>query len=286
MESTTSRVVNGDVELFVREYGSPDADLVIALHGWPDSSRGWAKVAPLLATRYRVITPDNRGFGDSSRPVGTDRYRMRELILDVMAVADHAGADRFHLIGHDFGSAVTWAVGMLAPQRVRRAVNLAGPHPQVMHRAAGNLRQIGKSAYTFLMNIGEPGERLLTSENFGLLERFAFGTIEAISAEDRAAYRADWARPGAFTAMAEWYRAHYTPDLLNPDVHFELPPVRVPTMYVHGANDFAFIEELAEGNGDYVDAEYEEHVLATNHWMLYERPAEVAELILDWLGRS
>lgn len=286
MESTTTTVVNGDVELFVREYGDPAAEPVIALHGWPDSSRGWERVAPLLAERYRVITPDNRGFGASSKPVGTERYRMGEIIGDVMAVADHAGAERFHLVGHDFGSVVTWVIGMRAPQRVRRAVNLAAPHPQVMHRAAGDPRQLARSSYAFLMNIGESGERLLASQDFGMLQRFAFGRNEAIGPEERAAYKAEWSQPGAFTAMAEWYRAHYTPDLLNPDIEFDLPPVRVPTRYVHGARDFAFVEEMATGSGDYVEADYDEHLLDTSHWMLYEAPDEVAGLILDWLDRD
>jgi len=284
--AATARVVNGDVELFVRDYGDPHADLIIALHGWPDSSRGWQRVAPLLAQHHRVLAPDNRGFGASSKPLGTDRYRMQELISDVMAIADHAGVERFHLIGHDFGSAVAWAVNTFAPARVRRAVNMAAPHPQVMHRAAGDLRQITKSAYTFLMNIGGSGERLLAARDFRLLEQFAFGDLDAIGGEERAAYRAEWAQPGAFTAMAEWYRAHYTPDLLNPDVELDLPPVRVPTRYLHGARDFAFIPELSTGSGDYVNAEYDEYLLDTTHWMLYEAPEEVAGLVLDWLGST
>lgn len=286
MEPRTATVRHADVDLFVRDYGDREGELVIALHGWPDSSRGWSHVAPLLAEQYRVVTPDNRGFGASSKPVGTERYRMGELIGDVLAVADWAGADRFHLIGHDFGAAVTWSAATFAPQRLRRVVTMAAPHPMVMKRAAGDLRQLTRSFYTFLMNVGEAGERLLAAADFTLLERLAFGSVESISADERAAYRAEWAQPGAFTAMAEWYRAHYTPDLLNPDVPLELPPATVPIRYLHGAKDFAFVPEMAEGGGDFVDAEYDEVLLDTSHWMLYEAPAQVAGLTLDWLGRA
>ncbi len=286
MKSTTSTVSNGAIEIHIVERGDPTADLVIALHGWPDSSMGWIHVAPLLAKRFRVITPANRGFGLSSKPVGTDQYRMSELIGDVMAIADWAGVERFHLVGHDFGAAVTWAMSSFAPRRIRRAVTMAAPHAQVMHQSAGDLRQITKSAYTFLMNIGEAGERLLMAEDFGLLERFVFGDIAEISADDRDSYKAQWRQPGAFTAMAEWYRAHYTPDLLNPDIAFELPAATVPIRYLHGERDFAFVPYRDMANAEFVAAEYDEFVLDTSHWMLFEAPDRVAELVLDWLDRD
>ncbi len=284
MRSTAATVTNGDVELYVLDHGDPGAELVIALHGWPDSSRGWARVAPRLAGHYRVITPDNRGYGRSSKPIGTERYRMAELIGDVMAIADWAGVERFHLIGHDFGAAVTWAAATFAPRRIRRAVTMAAPHPMVMHRAAGDLDQMARSFYALLMNVGEAGERLLAADDFGVLERLAFGDLVDISAEDREAYKAEWSRTGAFTAMAEWYRAHFTPDLLNPDVVLDLPPATVPIRYLHGAHDFAFIPYGKDSNSEFVDADYDEFILETSHWMLFEAPEEVAELTLDWLG--
>ena len=285
MDFSEHRIASGDIELYVRAYGDPDLPVMIALHGWPDSSRGWSRVAPTLASRRRVLVPDNRGFGRSSTPLGTEAYRMRRLIDDVSAIAGWAGTDRVDLAGHDFGSAVTWSVAMFAPDLVRRAVAMAGPHPMRLHAVAGNLRQIMRSAYTFLMNIGPEGEALLASEDFALLERFAFGSNPAISAEDRAAYRAEWSEPGRFTAMAEWYRAHYRPSLLNPDVALDLPRTSVPIRYIHGTNDFAFVDELAETNAPFVAGEYDHVLLDASHWLLHERPDEVADLILDWVDR-
>lgn len=275
-------VSNGDVDLAVRSYGSPDAPLLIALHGWPDSSRGWRHVAPLLADRFHVVTPDLRGFANSSKPVGTDSYRMSHLLSDVAAVAAAFGSGRFHLAGHDFGSAITWSACLFMPEQIERAVTLAAPHPMVMKRAAGDLRQIMKAAYTFLLNLGDEGEALMRSQNFELLRRFAFSGVEAITDADFEAYRAEWSEPGTFSAMAEYYRAHYSPKLLNPDVPLELPPVTVPVRYVHGMRDFAFIPELATGNADFVEGDYDEVHLDTTHWMLYEEPQRVAELIGEW----
>jgi pimeloyl-ACP methyl ester carboxylesterase len=275
-------VSNGSVDIAVRAHGEPDAPVLICLHGWPDSSRGWRHVAPLLADRYRVLTPDLRGFANSSKPIGTGAYRMGDLMGDVLAVARWAGSDRFYLAGHDFGSAITWSMATFMPERIERAVTLAAPHPMVMKRAAGDLRQIMKAAYTFLLNLGEQGEALMRSEDFELLRRFAFGGDSIITDQEFAGYKAEWAQPGTFTAMAEYYRAHYRPDLLNRDVALELPPTPVPVRYIHGLRDFSFIPELATGNADFVAGEYDEVHLDTSHWMLYEEPGRVAELIADW----
>ncbi len=285
MQVAEHRIRSGDVELYLRDYGEKDAPVLVGLHGWPESSRGWAKVAPLLGDRFRVLVPDNRGFGRSGKPVGTDAYRMGRLIGDVAAILEWAGVPAAHLAGHDFGSVVTWAVCMFRPDLVQRAVTMAGPHPLRMKSAAGDLGQITRAAYTFLMNIGPggEGERLLAARDFALLERFAFGSLEAISTEEREVYKEEWREPGAFTAMAEWYRAHYTPDLLNPDVALELPKTTVPIRYIHGTRDFAFVEALAETNAPFVAGSYDHVLIDTTHWMLHERPAEMAELIAGWL---
>jgi pimeloyl-ACP methyl ester carboxylesterase len=213
---------------------------------------------------------------------------MGRLIGDVAAIARWADAPTVNLAGHDFGSAVTWGACTFAPQLVRRAVTMAGPHPLRMKSVAGDLRQIMKAAYTFLMNMGpgSEGEALLSADNFGMLERFAFGDHPAISAEDRAAYRQEWSQPGAFTAMAEWYRAHYSPSLLNPDIPLELPKTEVPIRYIHGTKDFAFVEKLAETNEPFVAGPYDHVLIDSSHWMLHERPDEIAELIVDWLTRT
>ena len=116
---------------------------------------------------------------------------------------------------------------------------------------------------------------------------WAFGGSPGVTARQRDAYRDEWAEPGAFHAMAQWYRANYSPDLFNPDVPLQLPPVRVPVRYLHGERDFAFVPEMATGSGEFVDAEFDEHIVpGTTHWMIHEKPEEVAALIRDWMARA
>lgn len=283
MESAT--VSNGDVELFVRVAGPDDAPVLVLLHGWPDSGRGWLRVAPLLADRFRLLIPDNRGFGRSSMPVGTDRYRMGELVGDVAALLDWAGAERAHLAGHDFGGAVGWACGVLLARRLERLVVLAAPHPTRFQQvAAANPQQLARSFYVWLLNLGPPGEALLAQQGYRPLADWVFGG-SSLPDEERQAYISEWSEPGRFTAMAEWYRANFTPDLFNPDRPLHLPPVQVPTRYIHAAGDLAFDPAAAGGSGEFVAAEYDEVLVDATHWMLIDQPQRIAELVADWLQR-
>ncbi len=245
------------------------------------------KVAPLLSDRYRVIVPDLRGFGLSDAPADLEAYRMPVLLGDIAGLIEWAGGGPAFIAGHDFGGALTWQAATWLGHVVRRVVVLAAPHPLRMREVgAGNIEQLSRSFYVWLMQSGDPGIRLLSSDDFAMLGRFAFGTSPGFTAEDLEAYRAEWRRPGRFDAMANWYRAHFRPDLFNPDVPLELPKVQIPVRYVHGELDWAFARGMETGSGPFVESDFDEKVVGgASHWMPQERPAEVAELIHDWLSR-
>jgi len=278
--------ING-INLRVRTSGDAAAPLLLLLHGWPDSGRCWTKVAPLLADRYRIVVPDLRGFGGSDAPTDLEAYRMPVLLGDIAGLIEWGGGGPAFVVGHDFGGALTWQVATWLGDRVSRAVVLAAPHPLRMRRAgAGSVEQLSRSFYVWLMQSGEPGLRLLASDDFAMLARFAFGSSPGSTSEDLDAYRADWRRPGRFDAMANWYRAHFRPDLFNPDVPLELPQVPTPVRYVHGELDLAFVPGMATGSGEFVDGEFDEVVIeGASHWMPQEKPEQVAALIHDWLSR-
>ena len=119
---------NGDIDLFVRVEG--EGPTLIMLHGWPDTGSMWRELNPLLvAAGYRVVTPDLRGCGQSSKPGEVEKYRLNELVADVACIADAVGAETFTVIGHDWGAALAWAVALFLPDRVEKNVVLAVGHP-------------------------------------------------------------------------------------------------------------------------------------------------------------
>src|SRR3954465_4099056 len=111
---TSFTVVDPDLGPLVfdaRVAGPIDGPGVVLLHGFPETSESWNHQMPALAAAgYRVIAPDQRGYSPRARPAGADAYRTERLVADVVALADAARLDRFHLVGHDWGGAIAWQV--------------------------------------------------------------------------------------------------------------------------------------------------------------------------------
>src|SRR5579862_4559945 len=114
--------VNG-VSLHVEEYG--DGPPVLLLHGWPDSAYVWRNQIPFLTSHdFRVVAPDLRGFGRSSRPDKVTDYALSKSIDDVTGLLNHLGVESVHLVGHDWGAAVAWGMAMAHPDRIQKLVVL------------------------------------------------------------------------------------------------------------------------------------------------------------------
>src|SRR5258708_288231 len=122
------RVDNEGVGLEVAAEGT--GRHVVLLRGRPDSGALWRhQVKALTGAGFRVIVPDLRGFGASDAPGATEQYALPFLAADVLAVLDHLGVDKAHVVGHDWGAALAWAIGALAPDRVDHLVALSVGHP-------------------------------------------------------------------------------------------------------------------------------------------------------------
>lgn len=280
----TTIAPNG-VDLHVEVHGPDDGYPIVALHGWPDSVRCWDRVAPLLAGRHRVIAYDQRGFGRSGMPEDPRAYRVGEAVRDLAGVLEWAGARRASVVGHDFGGAVAWSAASALADRLDAVVVVAAPHPGRMRQVTGgDVRQWRNGFYAWLMQTDD-GLDLLTRDEGRPMARFAFGG--ALPAEEVEAYRVEWFDPPErVRRMANWYRASYSPLIMNPDTPIDMPRCPLPARYVHGGRDFAFVPELATGSGAWVDGPYDEVLLAdAPHWIPQTAPEVLAELVVDWVDR-
>ena len=107
-----------------------DGTPVVLLHGFPDSGRLWRHQVPALAEAgFKVIVPDLRGYGQSDKPMEVAAYRMDVLVGDVLAVMSASGADRAHVVGHDWGACIAWATALMRADRVDHLVVLSVGHP-------------------------------------------------------------------------------------------------------------------------------------------------------------
>jgi pimeloyl-ACP methyl ester carboxylesterase len=266
----------GDVTLHVRDSGSGTP--VVLLHGWPDDGCLWRHQVPALtAAGYRVIVPDLRGFGASSKPTDLAAYTAPVLVGDVVGLLDALDIGRAHLVGHDWGAAVTWMVAALVPDRVASMTALSVGNPAGF-RAAG-WRQREKSWYMLLFQFAGIAEQWLAADDFRNLRDWSgHPDIEAVVER--------LSDPAALTASLSLYRAILPPEsLVTPPT--PLPPVTVPAMGVWSSGDFALLEEGMTGSAPYVTGPWRyERVEGAGHWLQLDAPDTVNALLLDFLGQQ
>jgi pimeloyl-ACP methyl ester carboxylesterase len=111
------------------EAGPERAPLMVFLHGWPELGLIWrSQLRHFSAEGWRCVAPDMRGYGNSSRPHSISAYSVRELVADMVELHDALGASPAIWIGHDWGSAVAWAIASHHAERCRGVVNLCVPY--------------------------------------------------------------------------------------------------------------------------------------------------------------
>ena len=270
------RVDSGGVGIEYDVTGPDDGRPVVLLHGFPDSARLWRHQVPALADAgFRVIVPDQRGYGRSDKPDDVDAYNMLFLAGDIVAVLDDAGVERTAVVGHDWGAAITWALASMAADRVERMVALSVGHP-ASFRLAG-LPQREKSWYMLLFQFAGIAEQWLSNDGWANMREWA-------NHPDHDAVVADLEATGSLTPGLNWYRANLPPDVwVAPPL--ELPPVQAPAMGVWSSGDIALTEVQMTGSAKFCSGEFRyERVDDVGHWMQLEAPDEVNRLLLDFLA--
>lgn len=258
--------------------GPDDGEVVMLLHGFPQDRYSWHAITPALnAAGYRTIAPDQRGYSPGARPGSTGDYRLAALAGDVIGLLDALGVERAHIVGHDWGGAVAWAVASEYPDRVRTLTVLSTPHPGAMQRAMVRSTQGLKSWYMGLFQVPGLAERMLRPT--GPMWR---AVMRGLPAESVDRYTANAAAPGALTAMLRWYRA-LPLDVVRPSVRMHR--ITVPTLYIWGRRDPALGEAGAVATADYVTGPYEFLVLdGQGHWLPELAADEVVEALVPHLA--
>jgi len=276
---------NSDVRLHAMAAGPEDGPVILLLHGFPEFWYGWrAQIAPLAAAGFRVIVPDQRGYNLSSKPTGVASYAIKELVSDVIAIADQLGRQNIFLAGHDWGGAVAWSAALLHPKRITKLAVINVPHPSVMRRyMLTRLRQTLRSWYIFFFQFPYLPEAIFSSFHFriGISALLRSSRPDAFSSDDLTQYRAAWSQPGALTAMINWYRA-----ALRFRTSFRDRSVHVPTRILWGERDKFLLSEMAHESLRYCsNAELFTFASAT-HWLQHEEPARVSELLVNFFRKQ
>ena len=316
LTSTERLVETNGVQLRVIDAGDTGAPVVVLAHGFPELAYSWRHQIPALAEAgYRVLAPDQRGYGGSSKPGAVDAYNVVELSADIVGLLDDVGAERAVIVGHDFGSVVAWAAPLLHPDRFAGVVGLSVPpvpRPRVPTTQA--FRKVFGDNFFYILYFQEPGPadaelsrdpattlrrllgplstpdeaaalRMLQPGPQGFIERIPEpgGLPDWISQDEFDHYVAEFTRTG-FTGPLNWYRCF--------DRNWELTAttpaatISVPSLFIGGGSDPTLAYTPRHRVHDLVSGDYREVMIeGAGHWLQQERPDEVNQTLLDFLSR-
>lgn len=294
-----------DVTLEVFESGQENkGNPIILCHGWPEHAFSWRyQVEPLVKAGYHVIVPNQRGYGNSTCPEEVTKYDIEHLTGDLVALLDHYEYEKAIFMGHDWGASVVWSMSLLHPERVDKMINLCLPYQvrgekpwiEFMEEFLGEdyyfvhfNKQPGvadeildENAVQFMQNLYRknvpaqaPGEGM---EMINLAKSSVALGEAVMSDEDLSVYISGFQKNG-FTPSINWYR--------NLDRNWHLlgevsPIVEQKTLMVYGEKDV--IPPLPNIK-DFVP-NIDVKSLDAGHWVQEERPEELNEMILNWLGK-
>lgn len=308
--------VNG-IRLHIAEQG--EGPLVVLLHGFPESWHSWRhQFGPLAEAGFRVVAPDQRGYGRSDHPEDVAAYSILHLVGDVVGLVHALGEERAFVVGHDWGAPVAWHTALLRPDVVRGVAGLSVPPPfrgaqpplKTMRERFGGrfywnyfeqpgvaeaeftadtratLRKLLYSASGDAPDAGRPEQALVDPDRGWLADAPDPEVLPGwLTEEDLDALTDSYAR--GFTGALNWYR--------NLDRNWELTApwqgavVSPPALYVYGDRDlvpaFPGTPELIEKLPELMPNLRRKPLVlpGCGHWTQQERPAEVNEALLDFL---
>jgi len=260
----------------VSSFGPEAGEAIILLHGFPNDRTMWNPLLPVLAAAgYRAFAPDQRGYSPGARPSRRRDYRLNHLTSDVLALADQAGVDRFHVVAHDWGALVAYDLASTYPDRVRTLTALSAPHPAAWRQSLFRSDQGLRSAYMIFFQLPLLPERLLGGGSGARLSR---ALVRSGLDPDNAHRYAERALRLGLTGPLNWYRA-------APLGPHRIRTVRVPTVLVFGGRDPFISRRAVNLCRRWMRGRFQTEVWpGVSQWIAEEQPRRLAQLILSHVG--
>jgi pimeloyl-ACP methyl ester carboxylesterase len=262
----------GEVSLRCTVYDGPHGqqgeragrgELVALLHGFPECGKTWRRVATgLAAAGYRVVAPDMRGYGGSDRPKGIAPYGVQHLVRDVAGLVRAMGAERAHVVGHDWGGVVAWWTAMLRPDVVGRLAVVNAAHPVGYAQAMKTAAQLRRGWYVLAFQVPWLPEWAIALRDYAAI-RDVFSK-DGIAPDEADPCVAAIRLPGARTAALAYYRAAFRAAIFGREP--EPRKIELPTLVVWGEKDHYLEPSLAEPPGEWVAAPRVVRLPRATHW--------------------
>jgi pimeloyl-ACP methyl ester carboxylesterase len=264
---TVTLAANG-LEFTADAAGPETGELVLLLHGFPNSRHSWSEQLKVLgAAGYRAIAPDQRGYSPGARPAAIDSYHVDIIAGDAIALADALGYERFHLVGHDWGGQVAWVVASQYAARLRSLTVLSRPHPGAFAEAfREDPAQANRSRHHKAFQDAGMADRLLAEDAKAVRDTLCFERASSLFGKDEATappkrrmsdemadrHLSVIGNRDAMDAALNWYRSAFAGGSTLAREGF--PLINVPTLYLWGREDMSVGVMAATKTADHVPA--------------------------------
>ncbi|MCG6166918.1 alpha/beta fold hydrolase [Leptospira sp. FAT2] len=285
---------NQKVKIFLSYSETDSKDVILFVHGYPDTHKTWEPQIDSLKDKYRLGAVDLRGFGRSSKPLEQSEYNYAVILPDLVeAIRFLSKEKKVHLVGHDWGAALGWLF-ISDPEYskyIRSFTAISGPHPWLAGKRMLDdifsfnlsnwkkvLDQGFRSWYIWFFQIPILPE--LIWQNFGELIYKLVMDLGGVPKKDslRNINRNDIY--SATMAPINLFR-----ELLFGKTVIAAPSnIKVPVQLIVPQKDFVVLPEVYENAYDYVD-KLEIHKLDSNHWVHREQPEIVTEMIRKFVSK-
>jgi pimeloyl-ACP methyl ester carboxylesterase len=303
--------------VYVQGEGLP----VVLCHGFPELAYSWRnQVGPLSKAGFRVIAPDQRGYGLTDRPDDATTYDMKHLCDDLAGMLDALKIDKAVFCGHDWGGGVVWAMARLYPDRCLGIIGVNTPcsrppgMPPVKQtekplikmtseyyvsqfqkpgRAEAVLEKDVRRTFKHLLTRGDiwnvDAFRALPEDSpertlnlLTMIQRDEFSGEQFLTDEELD-YFVDTFEKTGFTGGLNWYRNIMR---MGPAMAGAKWQIDVPCLYIGAEHDVVLRPSSANGMEDFIN-DFERHtVMDCGHWTQQEKPEEFNRLVIDWLKRK
>ena len=273
----TENIKTDGATIHIRVGGQGPA--VVLLHGFGDTGDMWTPLAVELARTHRVVVPDLRGMGLSSKPAGG--YDKRTQAGDIRAVLDQLGIDRADVVGHDIGTMVAYAYAARYPDKTTKLVVMDAPVPGVPP-----WDQIVRLPALWHFDLGgKDMQRLVAGRERIYLDRFwndFAADPSRIDEATRAHYAKLYAQPGAMAAAFAQFQSIRKDAVDNAESL--KAPLAMPVLAIGGEKSFGANEAAVMRNAA---TDVTEVVMpGAGHWLMEEAPEATIKTVKDFLGST
>lgn len=274
-----------EVRLFYRKVGS-GPELVVLLHGWPQTSLCWRQVLPALGDRYTVVAPDLRGYGASG--LATTGYDKRSAAADLSGLVDHLGHDAALVVGHGRGARVAHRWALDRPDQVRK---LALLNVLPMREVLGDFDSTSATTLWHWYFHREPGlpEMLLEGRVEPYLRYFLdpLLTKGVIDDEVFVQYVEAFSDPAHLHATLEDYRASFGIDLERDDAdHDRGRLLAQPALLLWGGDGGLADKDVLATWQRYARDVRGRMIARCGHYVPEERPGELVEELCAFFAET